>query len=95
MNLTVNITVFLGCDTVKSGNNLPTFRKKLLFTSYGWSRISYVSFLGDQSSDTDPNTANSDRNFYRSSLQLLQTSAWDSAQIVDRDFVLGIHFHFV
>ena len=60
MNLTVNIAIFLGRDTVKSGNSLPTFRKKLLLTSYGWSRISYVSFLGDPISDTEPNTASSD-----------------------------------
>jgi hypothetical protein len=60
MNLTVKITVFLECDAVKSGNNLPTFQKKLLLTSYGWSRISYVSFLGGPISDTDPNTARSD-----------------------------------
>jgi len=58
MNLTVKTTVFLGYDTVKSGKKkLPTFRKKLLLTSYGWSRIIYVSFLGGPSSDTDPNTA--------------------------------------
>jgi len=60
MNLTMKITVFLECNTVKSGNNLPAFRKKLLLTSYGQSEISYISFLGGQNSDADPNTASSD-----------------------------------